>query len=47
LGYPAANEKDSDLTTLDLKTFFTWMEGSAERFEQDPQGEKDFVASKR
>jgi uncharacterized protein (DUF885 family) len=47
LGYPAANEKDSDLATLDLKTFFIWMEGSAERFEQDPQGEKDFVAFQR
>lgn len=47
LGYPLANEQDVDIKTLDLKTFFTWMEESAERFEQDPQGEKDFVAYQR
>lgn len=47
LGYPLADEQDVDIKTLDLKAFFTWMEESAERFEQDPQGEKDFVAYQR
>ena len=47
LGYPAADVEDVDIKQLDLKTFFTWMEDSAERFEQDPQGEKDFVAYQR
>ena len=47
LGYPAAAIEDVDIKQLDLKTFFTWMEDSAERFEQDPQGEKDFVAYQR
>ena len=47
LGYPAADVEDVDIRQLDLKTFFTWMEDSAERFEQDPQGEKDFIAYQR
>jgi uncharacterized protein (DUF885 family) len=47
LGYPAADVENTDIKQLDLKTFFTWMEDSAERFEQDPQGEKDFVAYQR
>jgi len=47
LGYPAADVENIDIKELDLKTFFTWMEDSAERFEQDPQGEKDFVAYQR
>jgi len=47
LGYPAADVENVDIKQLDLKTFFTWMEDSAERFEQDPQGEKDFVAYQR
>jgi uncharacterized protein (DUF885 family) len=47
LGYPAADVENVDIKLLDLKTFFTWMEDSAERFEQDPQGEKDFVAYQR
>jgi uncharacterized protein (DUF885 family) len=47
LGYPAADVENVDIKLLDLKAFFTWMEDSAERFEQDPQGEKDFVAYQR
>lgn len=47
LAYPLADEYDVDIKTLDLKAFFVWMEESAERFEQDPQGEKDFVAYQR
>lgn len=47
LGYPAADVENVDINQLDLKTFFTWMEDSAERFEQDPQGEIDFVAYQR
>lgn len=47
LAYPPAEVKDVELASLDLKTFFTWMENSAERFEQDPQGQKDFVAYQR
>lgn len=47
LGYPAANVKDADIKQLDLKAFFTWMEDNAERFAQDPQGEKDFIAYQR
>ncbi|CCK75490.1 conserved hypothetical protein [Oleispira antarctica RB-8] len=47
LGYPVANKKDADINALDLKAFFTWMEDNAERFEQDPQGEKDFIAYQR
>ncbi len=47
LGYPAADVEGVDIRQLDLKTFFTWMEDSAERFEQDPQGEKDFIAYQR
>lgn len=44
LGYPAADVENIDLNKLNLKIFFTWMEDSAERFEQDSQGEKDFIA---
>lgn len=47
LGYPAADVENVDIKQLELKTFFTWMEDSAERFEQDAQGEKDFVAYQR
>ena len=47
LGYPAADVENIDIKELNLKTFFTWMEDSAERFEQDSQGEKDFVAYQR
>ena len=47
LGYPAANEKNADIKALDLKTFFIWMEDNAERFEQNAQGEKDFIAYQR
>lgn len=47
LDYPPAQDKKVDINTLDLKAFFTWMEDSAERFEQDAQGEKDFIAYQR
>jgi uncharacterized protein (DUF885 family) len=47
LGYPLADIKDVDIQKLELKPFFTWMEDSAERFEQDTQGEKDFIAYQR
>lgn len=47
LGYPAADVENVDIKQLELKTFLTWMEDSAERFEQDAQGEKDFVAYQR
>ncbi len=47
LGYPAADAEDINIAKIDLKTFFSWMEESAERFEQDPQGELDFVAYQR
>ena len=47
LGYPEADIEGAVIETLDLKTFFTWMEDSSERFEQDEQGEKDFIAYQR
>lgn len=47
LGYPEADNESVDLATIDLKTFFSWMEESAERFEQDTQGELDFIAYQR
>jgi uncharacterized protein (DUF885 family) len=47
LGYPAANIKKVDIKQLDLKTFFNWMEDNAEHFEQNLQGEKDFIAYQR
>lgn len=47
LGYPPAQEKDVDINALTLKPFFTWMEDNAERFEENEQGQKDFVAYQR
>lgn len=47
LDYPLAQGDNVDVNTLDLKAFFTWMEDGAERFEQDTQGEKDFIAYQR
>lgn len=47
LGYPVTDIEKVTPQQLDLKAFFTWMEDSAERFEQNPQGEKDFVAYQR
>lgn len=47
LNYPAAGEKNADISRLDLKTFFTWMEDNADRFDQSEQGEKDFIAYQR
>ena len=47
LGYPNIEDESVEPSKVNLKAFFTWMEESAERFEQDPQGEKDFVAYQR
>ncbi len=52
LNYPpalAVNPDGSkvDLDDINLQDFFTWMENRAERFEQNPQGEKDFIAYQR
>lgn len=47
LDYPPAQDKNVDVNTLDLNAFFDWMENSAERFEQNTQGEKDFIAYQR
>lgn len=47
LGYPKAQEKDFDPKLAELKPFFIWMETNAERFEQTPQGQTDFVAYQR
>lgn len=47
LEYPKSQEKDFDQNLIELKPFFTWMEDNAERFDQDPQGQIDFVAYQR
>lgn len=47
LKYPLSLEKDADPKLVELKPFFTWMEDNAERFDQDPQGQVDFVAYQR
>lgn len=47
LGYPPAQAEDSQIESLELKPFFTWMENNAERFKQDTQGQKDFIAYQR
>lgn len=47
LEYPQSLEKDFDQNLVELKPFFTWMENNAERFDQDPQGQIDFVAYQR
>lgn len=47
LGYPKAQDEDFDKNLVELKPFFTWMEDSAERFEQDAQGQADFIAYQR
>ena len=47
LGYPKAQEEGFDSNLAELKPFFTWMESHAERFEQTPQGQSDFVAYQR
>jgi uncharacterized protein (DUF885 family) len=47
LEYPVAQNKDFDQNTIELKPFFTWMEDNAERFEQDAQGQADFIAYQR
>lgn len=47
LEYPKALDEGFDSKLVELKPFFTWMEDSAERFEQNPQGELDFVAYQR
>ena len=52
LNYPKAqivnpDGSKADLEQIDLNAFFTWMEDRAERFEQNPQGEKDFIAYQR
>ncbi len=47
LGYPPAQKKDFDPKQVELKPFFTWMEDNAERFDQDPQGQADFIAYQR
>jgi uncharacterized protein (DUF885 family) len=47
LGYPKAQAKDFDQNLTELKPFFTWMENNAERFDQTPQGQADFIAYQR
>lgn len=47
LDYPPALKENADTTGLDLKAFFTWMEENADRFDQDEQGQKDFIAFQR
>jgi uncharacterized protein (DUF885 family) len=47
LEYPEAQEDGFDPKLTELKPFLTWMEDNAERFEQTPQGQADFVAYQR
>ncbi len=47
LGYPNVDTEHTDLASIDLTDFFRWMEDNAERFNQDSQGEKDFIAYQR
>lgn len=52
LNYPPALAVNPDgskvaLANINLQDFFSWMENRAERFEQNPQGEKDFIAYQR
>ncbi|MBL4800052.1 MAG: DUF885 domain-containing protein [Oleispira sp.] len=47
LGYPKAQGKNFDKDSVELKPFFSWMEDNAERFEQDAQGQADFIAYQR